>query len=124
MLRGDYNWDWHKNLFAEARRTLPLLDLGLSALIQDLDERGLLKDVAVVAWGEFGRTPKINSNAGRDHWPNVAGALLAGGGLRCGQVLGSTTRWGEEQGTRPVHFREVSATLYPRPGTAAASVQF
>ena len=67
MLRGDYNWDWHKDLFAEARGALPLFDLGLSALIQDLDERGLLDDVAVVAWGEFGRTPKINANAGRDH---------------------------------------------------------
>src|SRR5262249_11995007 len=65
MLRGDYNWDWHKDLFPLARTTLPLLDLGLSALIRDLDERGLLEDVAVVVWGEFGRTPRINSNGGR-----------------------------------------------------------
>jgi len=111
MLQGDFNWDWHKDCFREARGALPLFDLGLSALIQDLDERGLLDDIAVVAWGEFGRTPKINANAGRDHWPNVGGALLAGGGLRCGQVLGSTTRWGEEPHTRPVHFRDVFATL-------------
>ena len=124
MLRGDYNWDWHKDNFREARGALPLFDLGLSALIGDLDERGLLDDVAVVAWGEFGRTPKINANAGRDHWPRVGGALLAGGGLRTGQVIGSTTRLGEEPLTRPVHFREVFATLYERLGINVATTQF
>jgi hypothetical protein len=124
MLKGDYNWDWHKNLFTEARGTLPLLDLGLSALIQDLDEHGLLDDVAVVVWGEFGRTPKINANAGRDHWPNVCSALVAGAGLRSGQVLGSTTRWGEQVQTRPVHFRDIFATLYQRLGIDTATTQF
>ncbi len=124
VLRGDHNWDWHKDLFPEARKTLPLLDLGLAALIQDLDERGLLNDVAVVVWGEFGRTPRINQNGGRDHWPKVASALVAGGGLRCGQVLGSTTRWGEEPRTRPVHFRDVFATLYQRLGIDVATTQF
>ncbi len=123
MSIGDYNWDWHKNAFAEARGALPLFDLGLCALIRDLDERGLLDDVAVVAWGEFGRTPKINNNAGRDHWPKVAGALLAGGGLRCGQVIGSSTRWGEEPKARPVHFREVFATLYERLGINVETTQ-
>lgn len=124
MLKGDYNWDWHKDLFAEARGALPLLDLGLSALLKDLDERGLLDDVAVVVWGEFGRTPKINANAGRDHWPSVCSALVAGGGLACGQVIGSTTRWGEQPQTRPVHFREVFATLYERLGIDVARTQF
>ncbi|MSR57841.1 MAG: DUF1501 domain-containing protein [Planctomycetaceae bacterium] len=124
MLKGDYNWDWHKDLFTEARGALPLLDLGLSALIQDLEERGLLDDIAVVVWGEFGRTPKINANAGRDHWPNVASALVAGGGLRCGQVLGSTTHWGEHVQNRPVHFRDVFATLYERLGIDVATTQF
>jgi hypothetical protein len=124
MLRGDYNWDWHKDLFNEARGALPLLDVGLSALIEDLQERGLLDDVAVVAWGEFGRTPKINANAGRDHWPSVCSAFLAGGGLRHGQVLGSTTRWGEQPKTRPVHFREVFATLYGRLGIDVNTTQF
>jgi len=124
MSQGDYNWDWHKDCFREARGALPLFDLGLSALIQDLDERGLLDDIAVVAWGEFGRTPKINGNAGRDHWPNVGGALLAGGGMRCGQVLGSTTRWGEEPHTRPIHFRDIFATLYQRLGIDVAKTQF
>jgi hypothetical protein len=124
MLRGDYNWDWHKDLFDEARGALPLFDLGLSALIRDLDDRGLLDDVAVVAWGEFGRTPKINKNAGRDHWPRVAGALVAGGGLKGGQAIGSTTRWGEEPKTRPVHFREVFATLYQRLGIDVATTKY
>jgi hypothetical protein len=124
MLRGDYNWDWHRDLFNEARGALPLLDLGLSALIQDMDERGLLEDVAVVVWGEFGRTPKINQNAGRDHWPRVCSALVAGGGLRTGQVIGSTTRWGEEPLTRPVHFRDIFATLYERLGIDVGTTQF
>jgi Protein of unknown function (DUF1501) len=124
VLRGDHNWDWHRDLFPEARKTLPLLDLGLSALIQDLAERNLLDDIAVVVWGEFGRTPRINQNGGRDHWPKVASALIAGGGLRCGQVLGSTTRWAEEPRTRPVHFRDVFATLYERLGIDVATTQF
>lgn len=124
MSQGDYNWDWHKDCFGEARGALPLFDLGLSTMIQDLDERGLLDDIAVVAWGEFGRTPKINATAGRDHWPNVAGALLAGGGLRCGQVIGSTTRLGEDPHDRPVHFRDVFATLYERLGIDVATTQF
>jgi hypothetical protein len=124
MLTGDFNWDWHKDLFPLARGTLPLFDLGMSALIQDLEERGLLKDVAVVTWGEFGRTPKINKDGGRDHWPNVCSALLAGGGLRVGQVLGSTTRWGDQAKSRPVHFREVFATLYQRLGVDVTSTQF
>jgi hypothetical protein len=124
MLQGDYNWDWHKDNFNEARGALPLFDLGMSALISDLDERGLLDEIAVVAWGEFGRTPKINANAGRDHWPNVAGALVAGGGMRSGQVIGATNRWGEEPLDRPVHFRDVFASFYHRMGIDVATTQF
>lgn len=123
MMRGDYNWDWHKDCFTEARGALPLLDVGLSALLTDLDERGLLDDVAIVMWGEFGRSPKINSAAGRDHWPRVGTALVAGGGLRTGQFIGSTTRWAEEPLNRPVHFREVFATLYERLGLDVATPQ-
>jgi len=124
MLQGDYNWDWHKDNFNEARGALPLFDLGLSALIEDLSERNLLDDVIVVAWGEFGRTPKINGNAGRDHWPNVAGGLLAGGGMKHGQVIGSTTRWGEEPLERPVHFQEVFATIYGLLGIDVQSTRY
>jgi hypothetical protein len=124
MLTGDYNWDWHRDNFNEARGALPLFDLGLSTLIEDLSDRGLLDEIAVVAWGEFGRTPKINANAGRDHWPNVAGGLLAGGGMKTGQVIGSTTRLGEEPLNRPVHFREVFATLYRQLGIDVGTTQF
>ena len=124
MLQGDFNWDWHRDNFSLARGTLPLFDLGMSALIQDLDERGLLDEIAVVSWGEFGRTPRINGNGGRDHWPRVAGALVAGAGMNCGQAIGSTTRWAEEPQTRPVHFREVFATLYDRLGIDVATTQF
>src|SRR5262245_17362301 len=123
VLRGDHNWDWHRDLFPEARKALPLLDLGLSALIQDLHDRGMLDDVAVVVWGEFGRTPRINANGGRDHWPKVCSALVAGGGMRMGQVIGSTSRWGEEPRTRPIHFRDVFATLYQRLGIDVATTQ-
>ncbi|MFM8891814.1 MAG: DUF1501 domain-containing protein [Planctomycetia bacterium] len=106
-------WDFHSDNFGGMRDThLPQFDQGLSALIEDLHARGLDKDVAVVAWGEFGRTPLINKDAGRDHWPQVGGGLLAGGGFRTGQVIGATDRLGGEIADRPVHFSEVLATLY------------
>ena len=109
-------WDWHGGNFNRARTDLPMLDQGVTALVEDLHERGLDKDVSVVVWGEFGRTPKINKNAGRDHWPQVSCALLAGGGMRTGQVIGSTNRLGEHAKDRPVHFGEVLATLYHQMG--------
>jgi hypothetical protein len=109
-------WDWHGKphgtTFENARDHLPMLDLGITALIEDLVQRGLDQDVSVVVWGEFGRTPKINPNGGRDHWPPVACALLAGGGMRTGQVIGSTNRLAEYAKDRPVSFQEVFATLY------------
>jgi uncharacterized protein (DUF1501 family) len=94
------------------RQLLPIVDHALHALVSDLDERGLLGDVAIVVWGEFGRTPKINKDAGRDHWPEVSPALLAGGGFKAGQVIGATDRTGARVVSRPVHFQEVFATLY------------
>lgn len=110
-------WDFHSNNFSEAKNThLPLFDQGLSALIEDLHERGMADDVAVVAWGEFGRTPTINKDAGRDHWPQVGGGLLAGGGFRTGQVIGATDRLGGVPVQRPVHFGEVFASLYKHLG--------
>ena len=106
-------WDFHSKNFSEAKNThLPYFDRGLSTLIEDLHERGMGDDVAVVAWGEFGRTPKINGNAGRDHWPQVGGGLIAGGGFRTGQVIGATDRLGAEIAERPVHFGEVHASLH------------
>ncbi len=109
-------WDWHGKpygtTFENARNHLPMLDLGLTALIEDLRQRGLHEDVSVVVWGEFGRTPKINKEGGRDHWPQVACALLSGGGMKTGQVIGSTDRLADHAKDRPVHFQEVFATLY------------
>jgi len=108
-------WDWHGGdgmNFPRSRQEFPLLDQGLSALITDLHERGLDKDVTVVVWGEFGRTPRINKNNSRDHWPKVSFALMAGGGLRHGQVIGATDKNGSEVVERPLRFQEVFATMY------------
>lgn len=106
-------WDFHSDNFNGMKNThLPQFDQGLSALIEDLHARGMADDVMVVAWGEFGRTPRINAEAGRDHWPQVGGGVLAGGGIRAGQVIGSTDRLGAEIVDRPIHFAEVIATLY------------
>ena len=105
-------WDWHYTNFSGHRSQLPYLDRGLSALVEDLHARGLDRDVLVVAWGEFGRSPRVNKAAGRDHWPGVSCAMLAGGGLRAGQVIGSTSRWGESPHSRPVHVKDVLATIY------------
>lgn len=93
-----------------------MLDQGVSALVADLEQRDMLDDVTVIVWGEFGRTPKINANAGRDHWPRVSCALMAGGGMTTGQVIGSTNRLGEYAEDRPVHFQEIHATLYKNLG--------
>jgi len=105
-------WDFHDRNYPQLLKHLPLFDQGISALVQDLHDRGMDKDVAVVAWGEFGRTPTINKEGGRDHWPRVGGGLLAGGGFRTGQVIGRTDRLGGEPTDRPVHFGEVFASLY------------
>jgi hypothetical protein len=112
-------WDWHGSdgmNFPQSRVDAPLLDQGLSALITDLYARGLDRDVSVVVWGEFGRTPKINRMNSRDHWPQVSFALMFGGGMRTGQVIGATNRLGEYAQERPVTFQEVFATLYHNVG--------
>ena len=113
---GFSRWDYHSNNFGQLREDLPLLDSALSALITDLHERGMDKDVAVVVWGEFGRTPLINAKGGRDHWPRVSCALLAGGGMKHGQVIGATDKLAGEPTDRPVAFGEVFATLYQHLG--------
>ncbi|MBY0228671.1 MAG: DUF1501 domain-containing protein [Gemmataceae bacterium] len=109
-------WDWHGKPhgtnFDNARHHLPVLDQGLTALLDDLAVRGMDKDVTVLVWGEFGRTPRINKEGGRDHWPQVGCALMAGGGMKVGQVIGSTDAHAALAKDRPVHFQEVFATLY------------
>jgi hypothetical protein len=104
-------WDWHGNNFGQARTEFPLLDNSVSALVQDLHERGMDKEVSVIVWGEFGRTPTINKDAGRDHWPRVNSALLACGGMKTGQVIGATDKHAGEVVDRPVTFGDIHATL-------------
>jgi hypothetical protein len=105
-------WDTHGQNFQAMRRQLPNLDKGLSNLVTDLSERGLLNDTVVVMWGEFGRTPRINMNAGRDHWSPVMSALVAGGGMRMGQAIGSSTARGERPQDRRYTVPQVLSTLY------------
>ena len=109
-------WDWHSGNFKRGREDMPLLDHALSSLVDDLHERGLDRDVSVVCWGEFGRTPKINAKGGRDHWPKANFCLLAGGGMRNGQVIGSTDKQAAEPDDRPVRFKEVFSTLFHQMG--------
>ena len=107
------DFDTHSSNFPRLELLLPMLDFGLSALIDDLQERGMLDDVVIVAWGEFGRTPKIDAKTGgRHHWPAVGPAMIAGGGLHTGQIIGSTDRTASEVRNRPVHYQDVLATLY------------
>jgi len=109
-------WDWHggtnNSIFKREEEDFPAFDQAVSALVEDLHARGLDKDTTVIIWGEFGRTPMISKQVGRDHWPRVACALLAGGGMRTGQVIGATDRLGGEAIDRPVTFADVFATLY------------
>jgi len=115
-------WDWHGGMNAEGRKNnsiflreeedFPVFDKCLSALLDDLHQRGLDKDCSVVVMGEFGRTPKISDRVGRDHWPAVNFALMAGGGMKMGQVIGSTDRIAGQANSRPVTFGEIYATLY------------
>jgi hypothetical protein len=92
-------WDWHEQNFPGLRGQLPLFDRGISALVEDIHQRGLDRDVLIVVWGEFGRSPRINGLAGRDHWPAVSCTLLAGGGIRGGQVIGRSTADGGQPAT-------------------------
>ncbi len=106
-------WDTHGNNFAELkRRLLPRYDRALAALVEDLCQRGLNKRVLVMSYGEFGRTPRINKDAGRDHWPNAMSILFAGGGLKMGQVVGSTDAKAENPKTRACSVGDVLSTMY------------
>jgi hypothetical protein len=118
-------WDWHVNIVRETRIEEgaagpnngmdvngPPLDRALSALIADLSERDTCRNVLLVVWGEFGRSPRINPQGGRDHWPPLGSVLLAGGGLRMGQVIGASGPRGESPTDRPINPSDVLATLY------------
>lgn len=109
-------WDWHgganNSIFKREAEDFPVFDRCVSALVEDLHQRGLDQDCTVVILGEFGRTPKISGQVGRDHWPQVNCALLAGGGMKTGQVIGATDRIAGEAVSRPVTHGELHATLY------------
>jgi hypothetical protein len=106
-------WDTHSGNFKAMRNMLPHVDRAIANLVQDLHDRGMDKDVVTVMWGEFGRTPKINnSDGGRDHWSPVMSALVAGGGLRMGQAIGSSSARGEYPRDRRVTVPQVLSTLY------------
>jgi hypothetical protein len=105
-------WDTHGGNFRYLKQHLPLFDQGISALVEDLYARGIDKTTTLVVWGEFGRTPKINKDAGRDHWSRVNGALFAAGGMKTGQVIGSTDSTAAEAKDHPVHYQDVLATIY------------
>ncbi|MFO0939075.1 MAG: DUF1501 domain-containing protein [Gemmataceae bacterium] len=105
-------WDTHGDNFKTLKRQLPILDRGLANMIQDLHDRGLGDDVITVVWGEFGRTPRINNNAGRDHWSPVMSAMIAGGGLKMGQAIGASTDKGERAKDRPYSVPQLLSTIY------------
>jgi uncharacterized protein (DUF1501 family) len=110
-------WDTHsKNFEGLQSELLPMLDQGLSALLSDLDGRGQLDETLVMCVGEFGRTPKINANAGRDHWGPCSSALLAGGGIRGGQVLGASDAIAAYPVTELIDPVDLHATMYARLG--------
>lgn len=114
---GDGGWDMHDRYFQQYQdRHAWMLDQALSALLDDLDERGLLSETAVVVVGEFGRTPKINNKAGRDHWEHCYSGLVAGGGLQPGRVIGASDRLGEYPIARPVTSADLFATVLGQMG--------
>ncbi len=106
------DFDTHRDNFPRMRQLLPIVDHGLSTLVRDLADRGMLQDVCIIAWGEFGRTPQVNKSGGRDHWPRVGPVILAGGGLRTGQVIGATDSTASAPVSRPVDYKDIFATLY------------
>ena len=106
------DWDTHEKNFIDHKAQLPQLDQGLHALVSDLHDRGLDKDVAVVVWGEFGRAPRVSRGDGRDHWPDAGAAVVAGGGFKVGQVIGETDSHGGESKGTPYTPANVLATLY------------
>jgi hypothetical protein len=110
------NWDSHEKIFPRHKQLIPPADQGYSALLEDLDERGLLESTLVIQMGEFGRTPKINNNAGRDHWPDCYTVALAGGGIRGGQVHGASDKIGAYPDRDPVSPADLASTVLWRFG--------
>lgn len=115
-------WDLHQNCFTTLRTKLPELDQGMSALVEDLAQRGLLKDTVVLWMGEFGRTPRINENAGRDHWARSWSVVAGGGGLPGGRVVGATSEDGTQVTTEPYSSEDLMATVCQTLGISLETV--
>ena len=113
-------WDTHGNNFNALRNLLPNLDQGVHALVSDLHERGRNEDVALVVWGEFGRTPRVNAAAGRDHWPRAGFSVLAGGNFKTGQTIGETDAHGESPKGLSMTSSHVLTSLYQHLGVDPA----
>jgi hypothetical protein len=111
-VRMNESWDDHGNIAGAMRKKGPAFDRGLAALVSDVYERGLDQDVMIVAMGEFGRTPRVNKSGGRDHWGGVMSVMMSGGGLRVGQIIGSSTAKGEVPHDNPYRPENVLATMY------------
>jgi uncharacterized protein (DUF1501 family) len=109
-------WDHHDNIKNAMTTQMPGFDQGFAALIRDLDSRGLLESTLVMVTTEFGRTPKINNTAGRDHYPKVFSIILAGGGIKRGVVHGSSDATGGEPDTDPLYVPDLAATVYTQLG--------
>jgi hypothetical protein len=105
-------WDTHANNFESLRKKLPEFDQGWGTLMADMAARGLLENTLVLVWGEFGRTPRINTNAGRDHWPGAMSVVLAGGGLQMGQAIGQSDAKAEYPKERPLVPEDILSTMY------------
>ncbi len=119
---GPNNWDTHDNNFGRLKDDLlPPCDLAFSALVEDLEARGLLDSTLVVMLGEFGRTPKINGAGGRDHWPDCYSVVLAGGGVKRGFSYGSSDKLGAYPDTDPVTPGDLAATIFWRFGLDPAT---
>ncbi|MGC4007463.1 MAG: DUF1501 domain-containing protein [Pirellulales bacterium] len=106
-------WDTHGNNFESLKKNkLPDFDVAWSGLLNDLHARGMYDDTLVLVWGEFGRTPRINKDAGRDHWPGAMSVVVAGGGLKMGQAIGETDAKAEYPKERPISPEDVMSTMY------------
>src|SRR5207237_3047881 len=106
-------WDTHEQNFSSLKKSrLPQLDQGYAALLKDLHASGMLDHTLVIWMGEFGRTPKVNSSAGRDHWPNAMSVCMGGGGVKTGVVVGATNERGEMPKDHPLRVEDMAATLY------------
>jgi uncharacterized protein DUF1501 len=117
VAKGWLNWDTHGNNFNTLQKTLlPEIDPAYATLLEDLHQRGLLDRTLVVLMGEFGRTPKVNNDAGRDHWSKVFTVCLAGAGVRGGQVIGASDATASEVKEKPIHVEDLLSTIYGRLG--------